>query len=202
MGNNSLTFSLDDASTFNGGNEFRYFDTRSVRILTERVKENYKDENLKNHAVLYPEDVRTKKGYTFYNDINGDFLIKNTNAIGNTDLESDYVYVEFFLPYPNPEPNGNFYIMGKLTNWRMNKQSKLTYNPVRFGYEAQLYLKQGYYNYIYVLSNDNNKSGDETAIEGNYWDTENDYAIYVYHRKIGTYYDQLIGYKKLNSFKK
>ena len=202
MGNNSLTFSLDDASTFNGGNEFRYFDTRSVRILTERVKENYKDENLKNHAVLYPEDVRTKKGYTFYNDINGDFLIKNTNAIGNTDLESDYVYVEFFLPYPNPEPNGNFYIMGKLTNWRMNKQSKLTYNPVRFGYEAQLYLKQGYYNYIYVLSNDNNKSGDETAIEGNYWDTENDYAIYVYHRKIGTYYDQLIGYRKLNSFKK
>ena len=202
MGNNTLTYSLDDASTFNGGNEFRYFDTRSLRILTERVKENYKDESLKNHTVLYPEELRATKAYTFYNDINGNFLIKNTNAIGNTDLESDYVYVEFFLPYVNPEPTGNFYIMGKLTDWRMNKLSKMTYNPKRFGYEAKLYLKQGYYNYEYVLSNDKNRSGDETITEGSHWDTENDYNIFVYHRQIGTYYDQLIGLKKLNSLKK
>ncbi|MDX2173777.1 MAG: DUF5103 domain-containing protein [Bacteroidota bacterium] len=202
MGNNTLTYSLDDASTFNGGNEFRYFDTRSLRILTERVKENYKDESLKNHTVLYPEELRATKAYTFYNDINGNFLIKNTNSIGNTDLESDYVYVEFFLPYVNPEPTGNFYILGKLTDWRMNKLSKMTYNPKRFGYEAKLYLKQGYYNYEYVLSNDKNRSGDETITEGSYWDTENDYNIFVYHRKIGTYYDQLIGFKKLNSLKK
>ncbi len=202
MGNNTLTYSLDDASTFNGGNEFRYFDIRSLRFLTERVKENYKDENLKNHTVLYPEESRATKAYTFYNDINGSFLIKNTNAIGNPDLESDYVYVEFFLPYINPEPSGNFYIMGKLTDWRMNKLSKLSYNPKRFGYEAKLYLKQGYYNYIYVLSNDNNKSGDETIVEGSHWDTENNYNFFVYHRKIGTYYDQLIGYKKLNSLKR
>lgn len=202
LANNTLSYSLDDASTFNGGNEFRYFDTRSLRILTEKVKENYRDEDLKNHAVLYPEDLRTTKAYTFYNDINGNFLIKNTNAIGNPDLESDYVYVEFFLPYLNPEPSGNFYILGKLTDWRMNKLSKMTYNAKRFGYEAKLYLKQGYYNYIYVLSNDNNRSGDETITEGSNWDTENDYAIFVYHRKIGTYYDQLIGYRKINSLKK
>jgi hypothetical protein len=202
MGNNTLTYSLDDASTFNGGNEFRYFDTRSLRILTERVKENYKDEGLKNHTVLYPEELRATKAYTFYNDINGNFLIKNTNAIGNTDLESDYVFVEFFLPYLNPEPTGNFYIMGKLTDWRMNKLSKMTYNPKRFGYEAKLYLKQGYYNYEYVLSNDKNRSGDETITEGSHWDTENEYNIFVYHRQIGTYYDQLIGLKKLNSLKK
>jgi hypothetical protein len=202
MGNNTLTYSLDDASTFNGGNEFRYFDIRSLRFLTENVKEHYKDENLKNHTVLYPEVIRTTKSYTFYNDFNGSFLIKNTNAIGNPDLESDYVYVEFFLPYVNPEPTGNFYIMGKLTDWRMNKLSKLTYNPKRFGYEAKLYLKQGYYNYIYVLSNDNNKSGDETIVEGSHWDTENNYNFFVYHRKIGTYYDQLIGYRKLNSLKR
>jgi hypothetical protein len=102
----------------------------------------------------------------------------------------------------NPETNGNFYIMGKLTDWRMNKTSKMTYNYKRFGYEAQLFLKQGFYNYIYVLSNDADKRGDETIIEGNHWDTENDYNIFVYHRKIGMYYDQLIGFKKMNSLKK
>src|SRR5262249_42374210 len=31
-----LSYSLDDASTFNGGNEFRFFDIRSLRFLTER----------------------------------------------------------------------------------------------------------------------------------------------------------------------
>lgn len=202
MGNNQFTYSLDDASTFNGGNEFRYFDIRSTRMYTERVKEIYKDENLKNHVVLYPDELRSAKTYLFYNDFNGNFLIKNRESQGDPDSESDYVYVDFFMPYPNPESAGNFYVMGKLTNWRMNKTSMLTYNYKRFGYEARLYLKQGYYNYMYVLSNDTKKSGDETVTEGNHWDTENDYCIYVYHRKIGTYYDQLIGYKKLNSLKK
>ncbi|MBA2611688.1 MAG: DUF5103 domain-containing protein [Bacteroidetes bacterium] len=202
LGGNTLTYSLDDASTFNGGNEFRYFDARSVRFYSEKVKEIYKDANLKNHIVLYSDVPRAAKPYLFYNDFNGKYLIKNNDFKGSQDVEADYVYVDFFIPYLNPETTGNFYVLGKLTDWRMNKMSKMTYNYKRLGYETQLFLKQGYYNYIYVLSNDANKSGDETLMEGNYWDTENDYAILVYHRKIGTYYDQLLGYKKLNSLKK
>ena len=84
----------------------------------------------------------------------------------------------------------------------MNKASKMTYNYNRLGYEAVLYLKQGYYNYEYVLSDDSKSGGDETVTEGNHWDTENDYCIYVYHHKFGTYYDQLIGYKKVNTLTK
>lgn len=204
IGNNSLTYSLDDASTFNGGNEYRFFDIRSLRFVTEKVKKIYMDENLKNHAVLNSEENRLVKPYLFYNDLNGGFLIRNSNAGGtvNMDIEADYVYVDFFLPYVTPEANGNFYVMGKLTDWRMNKLSKMTYNPARFGYEATLYVKQGYYNYNFVLSNDKDKSGDETKTEGNHWETENDYYFLVYHRKIGTYYDALIGYKKVNSLKK
>jgi hypothetical protein len=118
------------------------------------------------------------------------------------DTEADYVYVDFFLPYKTPESKGNFYVMGKLTDWRMNKRSKMTYNYTRSGYETQLYLKQGFYNYIYVLSDDLKKGGDETITEGSHWDTENDYTIFVYNRQFGTYYDQLVGYKKLNSHKK
>jgi len=197
-----FTYSLDDASTFNGGNEFRFFDTRSLRFLTQNVKEIYRDSALKNHVVLYPEVMRATKPYLFYNDFNGNFLIKNRESTGNMDLEADYVYVHFFLPYVTPETKGNFYVLGKLTDWRMSRLSKMTYNYTRFGYEATLYLKQGFYNYEYVLSNDAKKSGDETITEGNYWDTENDYNIFVYHRKFGTYYDQLIGFKKLNSLKK
>lgn len=202
VGGNQLTYSLDDASTFNGGNEFRFFDVRSLRFLTEKVKEIYRDENLQNHVVLQPEGPRASKPYLFYNDFNGNFLIRNSETKGNQDVEADYVFVEFFLPYPNPETKGNFYIMGKLTDWRMSRLSKMTYNYTRLGYEATLYLKQGYYNFEYVLSDDSKKGGNEVITEGNHWDTENDYNIYVYHRKFGTYYDQLIGYRKLNSLKR
>jgi hypothetical protein len=202
MNGTTFTYSQDDASTFNGGNEFRYFDIRSVLFLTEKVKDIYRDDSSKYHAVLYPDVTRANKPYLFYNDFNGNFLIKNRETQGDNDVESDYVYVDFFLPYVTPEVRGNFYILGKLTDWRMNRLSKMTYNYKRFGYEARLYLKQGYYNYEYVLSDDSKKSGDETITEGNFWDTENDYNVFVYHRKFGTYYDQLIGFRKLNSLKR
>lgn len=202
MNGNEFSYSLDDASTFNGGNEFRFFDIRSLRFLTEKVKDIYKDDDLKNHVVLYPDQLRLTKPYLFYNDFNGYFIIKNRETMGDQNLEADYVFVEFFLPYAIPESKGSFYILGKLTDWKMNKNSKMTYNHSRLGYETKLYLKQGYYNYIYVLSDDEKKGGNETITEGNHWDTENDYCIYVYHRKFGTYYDQLIGLKKINSIKK
>jgi len=202
LGIGQLTYSLDDASTFSGGNEFRYFDVRSMKFFTERVKEIYRDDDLKNHIVLNPEEIRAAKPYLYYNDFNGNFVIRNRDTQGNQDVEADYVFVDFFLPYPNPEAGGNFYILGKLTDWRMNKKSKMTYNYKRFGYHAQLYLKQGFYNYMIVLSSDTKKGGDESIVEGSHWETENDYCILIYHRKIGTYYDQLIGYKKINSLKK
>ncbi len=197
-----LTYSLDDASTFNGGNEFRFFDVRSLRSFTERVRDIYKDEDLKNHVQLLSDEPRANKNYVFYNDFNGNFLIKNRDMRGNQDIEADYVWVEFFMPYSTAEAEGNFYVLGKLTDWMLNKNNKMTYNTKRMGYECKLYLKQGFYNYTYVLKKDNNKGGDETITEGNHWDTENDYTIYVYHRQRGTYYDKLISVKHTNSLKR
>lgn len=199
---NEITFSMSDAAVFNGGNEFRYFDIRTLRAYSERIKDLYKDENSKNHVVLTNEEMRANKSYIFQNDINGGFLIKNRDIKGNQDTEADYTYVDFFLPYANPETKGNFYVMGKLTDWRMNKTSKMTYNYKRFGYECKLYLKQGYYNYIFVLSEDGKTAGNEVVTEGSHWDTENDYTIFVYYRQVGLYYDQLVGVQKLNSLKR
>ncbi|MBP7808437.1 MAG: DUF5103 domain-containing protein [Bacteroidia bacterium] len=196
-----LTYSLDDASTFNGGNEFRFFDTRSLRTYTERVKNIYKDSLNKNHVELMNDENRSYLNYIFYNDINGDFLIKNKDMASNQDIEADYVWINFFMPFDNPTPEGNFYVLGKLTNWKFDKVNRMSYNYKRQGYECNLYVKQGYYNYIYAFLKDKSKAGDETLTEGNHWETENDYIIYVYHRARGTYYDQLIGMRKFNSRK-
>lgn len=197
-----LTYSLDDKSTFNGGNEYRYFDTRSLRTYTERVEDIKRDSSYKYHIFLKTDELRNFKAYSFYNDLNGGYLIKNQDMLGSPDTEADYAWVHFFLPYDNAQGEGNFYVLGKLTEWRLNKSNRMTYNYKRFGYECNLFIKQGYYNYTYVYLKDEKKGGDETMTEGDHWDTENEYAIYVYHRQRGTYYDQLVGIKRMNSLRK
>ncbi len=197
-----LTYSLDDKSTFNGGNEFRYFDTRSLRTYTERINNITRDSSYIYHIELKRDELRTFKSYSFYNDLNGGFLIKNQDMATNADTEADYAWVHFFLPYDNAQAAGNFYVLGKLTEWRLNKTNRMIYNYKKLGYECDMFIKQGYYNYTYVFLEDEKKGGDESLTEGNHWETENEYAIYVYHRQRGTYYDQLIAIKHFNSLRK
>ncbi len=196
-----LTYSLDDKSTFNGGNEFRFFDSRSLRTYTERVANITRDSSYTYHIDLKTDELRTFKSYSFYNDLNGGFLIKNQDLATNPDLEADYAWIHFFLPY-DTQTSGNFYVLGKLTEWRLNKSNRMTYNYKKMGYECDLFVKQGYYNYTYVFLADEKKAADETLSEGNHWETENDYTIYVYHRQRGTYYDQLVAIKRFNSFRR
>ena len=196
-----LTYSLDDKSTFNGGNEFRFFDSRSLRTYTERVANITRDSSYTYHIELKTDELRTFKSYSFYNDLNGGFLIKNQDLATNPDLEADYAWIHFFLPY-DTQTSGNFYVLGKLTEWRLNKSNRMTYNYKKMGYECDLFVKQGYYNYTYVFLADEKKAADETLSEGNNWETENDYTIYVYHRQRGTYYDQLVAIKRFNSFRR
>jgi hypothetical protein len=80
-------------------------------------------------------------------------------------------------------------------------KNKMTYNSEKSAYEATLYLKQGYYNYIYVFLPDDSEVCDETLTEGNHYETENDYTILFYHRPTASRYDQLVGIKKINSVK-
>lgn len=197
-----LTYSLDDKSTFKGGNEFRFFDTRSLRTYTERIGDIYRDSASIYHVDLKIDELRTFKPYSFYNDLNGGYLIKNLDMATNPDIEADYAWVKFFIPYDNAQGEGNFYVLGKLTDWRLSKSNRMTYNYKRFGYECSLYIKQGYYNYTYVYLRDGQKGGDDTMTEGSHWETENEYAIYVYHRQRGTYYDQLVAIKRFNSLRK
>src|ERR1700741_1085032 len=172
-----------------------------MRFLGQFLKATYKKSNKINHIHLLTDELKTFKRYSLVNDINGGYLVKIQER-DNADIEADYCVVNFFFPYDNPMHNGNFYVMGKLCDWRMSKENRMAYNYKRMGYECNLLLKQGYYNYEYVFLEDGKTASDETLIEGNHWETENEYAIYVYHRQQGTYYDQLIGWRRMNSMKK
>ncbi|MDD5570485.1 MAG: DUF5103 domain-containing protein [Bacteroidales bacterium] len=194
---NELIYDYEKGNTFIAGNEFRQVDIRSLRYQSMNIRKITYD-SLKNHVYLLCDVKRSGKTHLSFNDINGKFSVINQDR-GNGEVEGDYAYVHFCLQYNPFELQGNVYLLGALTGWRFSKESQLKYNPKRYFYEATLYLKQGYYNYIYVLLKNNEKNADESYIEGSYYETENQYCIYVYYREPGTLYDKLIAYKKINS---
>jgi hypothetical protein len=194
-----LVYDYDQQNVFDGGNEFRYFDIRSIRYHSERIYKVSTD-SLGNHVELFTDEKRSFKRYYSQPDMNGDFLIKVQEG-NNSEVEADYCYVTFFLPYDDAMTDGNLYVFGQYNAWKCNTENLMHYNPKRFGYECTLYLKQGYYNYEYVFLKDGVTEADQTLIEGMHYETEDDYTIYVYHRQQGTFYDQLIGVKRLNSMK-
>ncbi len=194
---NELDYDYEEGNVFNGGNEFRYFDTRSLRTQTERVKKIVND-STGCHVFLVDDLKRSYQIYTTDQDINGAFIIKTYD--GKTDaLEADYCWVHFRLPVESPFVNANIYVFGSFTDWSFNSKTKMVYNEEEQAYEVSVFVKQGYYNYEYVSVEDGFEYANETEIEGNHSETENNYMIYVYNRQVINRYDELIGLKRFNS---
>lgn len=192
-----LDYRYDESISFNGGNQFRNFDTKSLQYQSERIAKISYDTT--NQVFLLADQPRTYKQYVLEKDINGCFYIKNEDHAEKSTTEADYAWVHFFLPYPALLTTGTFHIMGQLTYWQLDNSSRMYFNPEHKGYELNLFLKQGYYNYMYVLKENGKQVGDETFIEGNHWETENDYSVFVYYHETGSLYDRLISLGILNS---
>lgn len=195
--NQELRYDYEDVNVFKGGKEFRWFDTRTLRLNTERVENITKDSGVYN-VYLLPDERRTYKKYMNNADINGKFLIR-TQDNNDSELESEYCWVHFFMPWDLPPSDGNMYVFGAMTDWQCTSKNKMVYNKERRGYEASLYLKQGYYNYQYVFLKDKETAADEYVAEGMNQETENDYWVMIYFRQVGSRTDELVAVKRLNS---
>lgn len=193
-----LDYSYDEENVFNGGKEFRYFNVQGLRSPDIRINKIRVDSANVSHIHLYNDEKRGFKRYAFEKDLNGKFIIKTT--LGDSpDTDADYVYVYFYLMSDTPLTEGDVYIFGALSDWQCKNEYKMKYDPDFKGYRAVLFLKQGFYNYEYVVKGPKTKIPDETLTEGNRFETENDYSIMVYHQPIGVFYDKLVAYKKVKS---
>lgn len=194
---NQLVYDYEDEILFDGNNEFRRFDTRSLRQLSERVHDI---QSSRRHwdVFLSADRVRYQTRYISEDDINGRFQVITFDAADNM-LEADYAWVHFHLPMPEPLEEGHLYVMGALTDWHFSDQNRMNYNYGDNAYELSLLLKQGYYNYMYAyLPPGRLAPADVSYIEGSHSITENDYTVYVFHRRPGDLYDQLIGIGHMN----
>lgn len=197
-GNNELRFnSLSDGNIFPGGNEYRYFDIKSIRYQTEYVKRISYSPPYYN-VYLYPSDNRESKPYFYWKDFNGKYYVAIQEG-RNPDTDADYVFVYFTLPSAREVPDGEIYISGALTDWKYSKENLMTYNRDQSQYECTLQLKQGWYNYEYIFSGKKDKTTDPSLFEGNHFEAENDYLIFIYYRNPRDRYDRIIGNTTFNT---
>ncbi len=192
-----LDFTFDPTLTFNGGNEFRTVDIKSLSYQTENVR--LIDWDGAYHVYLLDDMSRARRPYIFYGDINGRMVIENDEYAENSSIEADYAWVHFYMPPSNYIPGGKIYIMGALADYRMAPQNEVVYDPESKRYRCSLFLKQGYYGYIYVFNPDGTTIGDEAFFEGSHWETENQYTIFVYFRPLSGLYDRLVAVQDVSS---
>ncbi len=195
MQGNTLVYRNIEQMAFKGGNEFRYFNTKSKNYASENIQKiDFIQNNF--HFRLKPDTDRSFEEHKTQKELNGRFRIDKEKT-DNPDLEADYVYVYFTLKEKNPELEGGVYVTGAFNNWKRNETSKMNYNMEQKAYEKRFLLKQGYYNYRYVLKN---YSGyDPYFYSGNKYQAENEYQVFVYFKDFSKGYDRLIGHTTFNS---
>ena len=100
-------------------------------------------------------------------DINGNFLIKK-QSISNSEIESEYVNVLIFLLENRKVSYGQSLSNWGFTDWMIKDEYKLIWNKSTRKYECNILLKQGYYNYLYLLKDNSNNKTNLSFIEGSH----------------------------------
>ncbi len=186
---NELIYRYTTESSFWAGNEYLYFENKDVRAANVGVQ--FIDLKDIYHNYLFVNDARANRPYTYNPDINGNFVIHAVDR-ENPAIEADYTMIHFALQYPELTDGSSIYVYGNYNNYALEDSNKLTYFAESGLYETAFKLKQGFYNYKYVLV-DAKGHLDEGAIDGNFYQTENNYKVLVYYRDLGARYDKLIG---------
>lgn len=190
-----LIYRYDTESSFFGGNEFRFFETKDVRAANVGVQ--FIDLQDLYHSYLFKNSSRKNTPYTYNPDINGNFLVTAIDRT-NPDVEADYTIVHFTLAH-SEFLNKDVYVYGNFNNYTIEDLTRMNFNTESNAYECNIKLKQGFYNYKYITVDRNSGELDEGIISGNFWQTENNYKVLVYYRDLGARFDRLIGFGEASS---
>ncbi|MDR0547110.1 MAG: DUF5103 domain-containing protein [Dysgonamonadaceae bacterium] len=188
--NRTAIYDHNPALIFDAGNEYRRFEMTTTYYAGMNIASvEYYDPYY--HSILFPDRIRSDRAYFFYEDLNGRFYVRNTDA-SDSDIEADYQVVHFYVPCDKPLTD-KLYILSNAFNNSFDFRSEMEYNAKDKGYTKAVLLKEGYYNYLYVSRKNASSPASTEAVEGNYYQTENEYRAFVYARPVGVRYDRLIG---------
>lgn len=186
---------------FPSGKEARWLDLQSLRLVSDRISSF---ESIQKGTIVHvkPDVSRQSIPYFTFKDLNGNFIISNTESL-ESDQQNDYAQVMFTYIPPNhlPYVGQRLFLSGTLTNNTLDNAAEMLFNAKQGVYQKTLLLKQGYYSYNYILRDMDQADPlqDFAETEGDHWETENDYSVFVYYRPPGERHDHLIGLRTVNS---
>lgn len=190
-----LYFDNYDYIVFPALKEFRNFDIRSLKYTTEFVH-SIDQTDYQTTALLDMGRKRYTRNFVSEQDANGFFVLDNFDA-PDPEVSSEYVNVIFTLE-SHKEYEEDVYVVGAFSDWQAKEEYRLEYDEVRRLYVGQAWFKQGRYDYMFALQNEDG-SLDIDLLEGSWYETENDYLVLVYYREFASLYDRLIGVANFNS---
>lgn len=194
---NDLIYKYDTETQFWAGNEFLYFDNSNIRAAGNAISRIDSANGIYN-SYLFTNASRKNLQYTLFPDVNGNFVIRSLNSTQN-EIEADYGWVYFSLSAPKFVKNKNIYITGMFNNFSLSPECKMDFNTEKNIFEKAILIKQGFTNFQYQIADEKGVIDGENAIDGNFWQTENDYTILVYYREPNDRYQKVVGKATVNS---
>ncbi len=193
-----ISYEHQPATVFEASNQYRRLNFSNFYFQSENIARIYQDEHyyVVDYAIC---DSRAHKPYITYEDIHGEKYVYIANEGRETDTEADYAWVNLFLRWPYPLDHEDVYVMGAANDWRFDERNLMHYDYELQGYLCQMLLKQGYYNFLFATADRDTGFISTEFTEGNHWDTDNLYKIYLYYYNPSKGYDELIGYTTVNS---
>lgn len=191
-----LVYDYGSENNFEAINEFRWFDATDLRVGslgTDSIRERSDGW----HFYMTPALHRAYEAYRTDQDLNGSFYIRNAQF--ETNLESDYVNVHLSLAMKAEIPGAALHAIGAFNDFRLSPESRFKWNATRKRYELNLFVKQGYYNYLISLVTPDRLKGDAAIVEGSHFAAENTYTLFAYHFDPMGYY-RVVGAAITDSF--
>ncbi|MEJ5350947.1 MAG: type IX secretion system plug protein domain-containing protein [Melioribacteraceae bacterium] len=172
------------AKNIKTGNEYRQTDLRDINRF------NQKNVNAQYDGIEVSNFFKKRN-----RDYNGGSILTN--------YKSDYAeYMNVTFRIRPPENlTASIFLVGAFNNWQVLPDYEMFDDNGLLNLTIE--LKRGVYDYQYVTAENTDgeiKNIDWYILEGNFWETENDYHVFLYYQtpeKGG--YDKIIGYKKINS---
>lgn len=188
-----IVFEHDRNLIYPGSNEFRRFEMTRVGETGMHV-DSVRFGGTNYHIYLTPDTGRGDSEYYYDSTQKGRYLVRESNA-SDSDLGADYMTVHFTLDFPEII-DANIYVDGEMTGHRLTERNRMHYDRDAGVYRLELPLKQGAYNYRYVVARrEGNGMPTPSPVEGDFYETRNEYLVQVYYRPVGARADRLIGYQ-------
>ena len=202
---NRLRYINNKALIFEGGNEYHHFDAFSAYYAgtgIDRIAYQGGDY----HALLFTDEV-SQGLYIHQFDSDGRFVV-NAERTSDDDTEAEYMWVHWTLAAESPWFDGAVYVGGDLFGNELNLRNRMQYDNEAKCYWLTALVKQGGYDYQYwfvpkqtITNNQSPITNNKTTtqrVDGSYWQTENEYTVYIYWRPFGARYDRLVGVQTLH----